>query len=404
MFFFAFIDRVNISFAAMDMRRDLSIPATTYGLGAGIFFLGYFIFEIPGNYILTKVGARTWLAVTMVTWGIISAGMAFIGNGRELLLLRFLLGIAEAGFYPGTLFFLMQSFPEKWHGRVISYLIVVIPVSSAVSSLLSGMILHLSGIWGFHGWQWIFLLEGLPSTFLGILLFICLPNSVGEAGWLSHEEREYLCKVRQRRVQVKADRTAHSFLAVARDPYVWKLASIFFCLSFVNGTIHFWLPQMIGSVGFDKYTVMRLLPIPYFIGAVALIICAARLDRSGKRRWNILIPMGLAFLCLILTIVCQPLMMKGIFITIAIASLFTVLGLMWVVPGQILQGPAAAGGIALINSIGNLGNFFGPSIFSGLVQETGHYSVGLVMDSVVMFLSFLIFYVISAEKSGDVPL
>lgn len=374
------------------MRRDLSIPASVYGLGAGIFFLGYFAFEVPASYVLAKIGARRWLAITMVAWGLISASMAFIKNGQELLVYRFLLGIAEAGFFPGALFFLMQIFPRRWHARVISYLIVIIPLSSAVSALISGFIFRLSGTWNLHGWQWIFLLEGLPSVVLGGLLFVVLPDAIEKAPWLTQAERKYLHDSRQAHSPPAGKQPSQAFRAVFMDLQIWKIASIFFCLSFVNGTINFFLPQMIAFAGVDKSHVMYLVPVPYSLGAICLILCAARSDISGRRRWNILVPMGVAVLGLVFVLPGESLALKGASITFAIAALFTVLGLMWVVPGQLLKGPGAATGIALINSIGNLGNFFGPSIFSALLQFTGKYNFGIAIDAAVVLTAMIAFY------------
>jgi ACS family tartrate transporter-like MFS transporter len=390
-FFFAYVDRVNVSFAAIDMRRDLSISASAYGLGAGIFFLGYFVFEVPGNYLLVRVGARAWLSICMVAWGLISAAMAFVTSGTELLIVRFLLGVAESGFYPGILFFLMQAFPPRWHARVISYLIIVIPVSSAISALLSGLIFRLGGTLTLHGWQWLFLLEGLPSILLGVVIYLYLPNRVEEASWLTSEERSYL-SARQNALRSDGTaRTFHSFISVAGNPVVWKLACIFFCISFVNGTIHFWLPQMVASVGFDRQDVMRLVTIPYILGGVALIVCASRSASTGNAKIVIAVSMVAACTCLLLTAVIGNIVLQGCLITLAVAALFIVLGLMWVVPGQFLEGARVAAGVALINSFGNLGNFFGPTMFSFIVEKAGHYNYGLLLDAFVISAAAMLF-------------
>lgn len=388
----------------MDMRRDLQISASIYGLGAGIFFLGYFLFEIPGNYLLTRIGARLWLSVCMIAWGVISASMSCVTNGTELLCGRFVLGVAEAGFYPGILFFLMQAFPRHWHGRVISYLIVVIPVSSALSAFMSGLIFHLHGVLGLHGWQWLFVLEGLPSILLGFVLYGYLPNRIEEASWLTQAEREYLALRHQESGLRSSSKSFRVFASVAADGTVWRLAAIFFCISFVNGTIHFWLPQIVSSVGYGRQTVMRLVTVPYILGALALIVCAARSDRTGNPRTALFVAMIASCMGLFMTAWGGNVMWQGLFMTIAIACLFIVLGLLWVIPGDRLRGTKVAGGVALINSVGNLGNFFGPTIFSFTLEKSGHYQIGLLMDAIIVFLAAVMFMAVTAvaTQRGDV--
>ena len=398
MFFFAYVDRVNVSFAAGDMRHDLMLSGTTYGLGAGIFFIGYVLFEMPGNYILGRLGARLWLSVCMIAWGLVSAGMAFVGTGTEFLVMRFVLGVAESGFYPGILFFLMQAFPPKLHARVVSYLIVVIPVASAVSSLLASIILHLNGAWNLHGWQWLFLIEGLPSILLGVLLYHYLPERLEHAAWLTEDERAVMAG---RLAYLRASRQARSldlFLGAFRLPIVWKIAVVFFCISFVSGTIHFWLPQMIAHVGFDRHNVLRLATVPYFTGAVALLICVRRTGTATDNR-RILSALLIACLALGSMTLTPSLAGQGALLTLATAALFVILGLMWGLPGRFLHGVQAAAGVALINSFGNLGNFFGPVVFASLAGSTSAYARGLIMDALMLGVATIFFWTLTRKGS-----
>ncbi|MBS1103123.1 MFS transporter [Gluconobacter sp. Dm-62] len=397
-FFFAYVDRVNVSFAAGDMRHDLMLSGTTYGLGAGIFFIGYVLFEMPGNYILGRLGARLWLSVCMIAWGLVSAGMAFVGNGTEFLTMRFVLGMAESGFYPGILFFLMQAFPAKLHVRVISYLIVVIPVASAVSSLLASVILHLNGMWTLHGWQWLFLIEGLPSIFLGGLLYYYLPERLEQAAWLTEDERVIMAS---RLASLRTSRQVRSldvFLGAFRLPVVWKIAAVFFCISFVSGTIHFWLPQMIAHAGFERHQVLRLATIPYFAGALALLVCVRRTDTATDNR-RILSALVIACLALWGITLTAYIAGQGILLTLATAALFVILGLMWGLPGRFLHGMQAAAGVALINSFGNLGNFFGPVAFAFLAGPTAVYARGLVMDALMLGIAGLLYWTLTRKKT-----
>lgn len=380
------------------MIRDLGLSGTAYGLGAGIFFIGYVLFELPGNYILGRIGARTWLSACMIAWGIVSAGMAFVSTGPQFLAMRFVLGIAESGFYPGILAFLMQAFRPNLHAKVVSYLIVVIPVASAISALLAGAILHLAGTWHLQGWQWLFLIEGLPSTALGVLLYICLPERLEQARWLTVDERALMTRRLADSGPSRQSRALRFYLGAFTLPVVWKIATVFFCISFVSGTIHFWLPQMIAHTGFSRQAVLRLATIPYFAGAVALLICVRRTQiRTDDRR--ILAALMIACLALAgITLTLYP-VLQGVLLTVATAALFVILGLMWGLPGRFLQGVQAAAGVALINSFGNLGNFFGPVIFSYLAGSKAAYLHGLLADAGVLGVAIVLFWRLTQRRT-----
>ncbi len=383
----AFIDRGNVGFAALTMRADLNMSAGAYGLGAGIFFISYFFCELPSNLILARVGARRWIARIMISWGVLSAATAFSWNVPSFLVFRFLLGAAEAGFYPGALFFLMQWFPDGWRARMTSFLLLAVPLSSAISAPISGMLLGMNGVAGLHGWQWLFIIEAVPTVLLAIVLLCTLPNRIEEAGWLSAQEKADARKLLDAEAQNRHRVAQVDLRAMFAQPRVWLLGLVLFFNSMTNGTVSFWLPQIVKSGGFSNVAVGFIVSIPYTIGAVVLLLWGMHSDRTGERRWHVVLPLLVSATGIGLAAVFDQVGLRITGLTLAATGMFSVLGIIFTLPGEFLLGLAAAGGIAVINSIGNLGNFAGPYAVGLLKDYTEGYGAGLALDACTLLIA-----------------
>ncbi|MEB2552265.1 MFS transporter [Burkholderia gladioli] len=375
----AYLDRVNVGFAKLQMAADLNLSDTVYGLGAGIFFFGYFLFEVPSNIILHKVGARVWIARIMITWGLISALMMFVTTPAMFYVMRFLLGVAEAGFFPGVILYLTYWYPANRRGRMTTFFMTAIALSGVIGGPVSGYILKtFHGSNGWAGWQWLFLLEGIPSILVGLLVLAALEDRIAKAAWLSDEEKALLTRNVQAEEALKDN---HSIGRVLASPRVWLMALIYF--SFVMGLygVGFWLPTIIKSTGVtDSFTIGLLSAIPYAAAVVGMILIARSADRRRERRWHVALPAALGAIGLLLSVVWAhqtALAMVGL--TLATIGILTTLPLFWSLPTAFLGGTAAAAGIALVNSIGNLAGFLSPYMIGWLKQATGSNDAGMVM-------------------------
>lgn len=395
---FAFLDRGNVGFAALTMRADLSLSATAYGLGAGVFFIGYFLCEVPSNLMLLRFGPRRWIARIMISWGLISAATALAWDAWSFLGLRFLLGFAEGGFYPGILYFLSQWFPGVWRARLTSLLLVAIPLSSALGAPLSGFLLGMDGIGGLHGWQWLFIIEGLPTCLLGFIVLLRLPERVEDARWLTPVEKGAARKILDADQKTRTANSRKTFAEMIRYPVVWALAFVFFCVSMTNGTVSFWTPQIIKAGGFSNQTVGVLTAIPYSIGILALVIWGWHSDMRNERRWHVVIPLLLAAFGVTITASSQTVAMQVFGLSVASLGMFSVLAILWTLPGEFLVGTAAAGGIALINSVGNLGGFAGPLMVGVLKDTTGSFAGGLLVDAVVLLVASMVVLIVTQRS------
>ncbi|SAK71167.1 major facilitator transporter [Caballeronia fortuita] len=375
----AYLDRVNVGFAKLQMAADLQLSDAVYGFGAGIFFFGYFIFEIPSNIILHRVGARVWIARIMITWGIISALTMFITTPTMFYVMRFLLGAAEAGFFPGIILYLTYWFPAQRRGRITTLFMTAIALSGLIGGPISGWIMdafHMKNGW--HGWQWLLLLEGIPSIVVGIVVFLKLDDRIAKASWLTHEERELLER------NIAADNVEKEDLSLGKilsSPKVWLMSIIYF--SFVMGLygVSFWLPTIIKSMGIkDALHVGLLSAIPYGAAVIGMLLAARSADRSGERRWHIAIPAFIGAIGLVLSVVWASnttLAMLGL--TLATMGILTTLPLFWSLPTAFLAGTGAAAGIAMINSLGNLAGFLSPYLVGWLKQVTASNASGMFM-------------------------
>ena len=375
----AYLDRVNVGFAKLQMLSDLKFSETVYGLGAGIFFIGYFIFEIPSNLMLHRFGARKWIARIMITWGVISACMMFVETPTSFYILRFFLGVAEAGFFPGIILYLTYWYPAARRAKVTSLFMTGIPMAGVIGGPLSGWILaSFNGTAGIAGWKWLFLLEALPSVVLGVLVLIFLDDKIGNAKWLNPNEKAML----QRNIDADgANIESHSALGAFRNTKVWILSAAYF--SFIMGLygVSFWLPTLIKDSGISSpVTIGWLVAIPYGAAVVSMIWASANSDRTGERRWHIAIPALLGALGLLAsTLVPQTPFWAIVTLSVATMGILTGLAQFWCLPTAFLGGAAAAAGIALINSVGNLAGFVSPFIVGWIKDLTGSTNNGLLL-------------------------
>ena len=375
----AYLDRVNVGFAKLQMLQDLQFSDTVYGLGAGIFFIGYFLFEVPSNVILHRVGARVWIARIMVTWGLISAGMMFVESVTSFYVMRFLLGVAEAGFFPGIILYLTYWYPAARRARMTALFMSAIALSGVIGGPLSGWIMQsFAGVGGLKGWQWLFVLEGLPSVAVGIATLFYLDDSIDGAKWLTSPEKELL---KRNIVAENASKQDLSIRAVFKDGRVWLMSLIYF--SFVMGLygVSFWLPTIIKATGVkDALQIGMLTAIPYGAAVVAMIFVSRSADRTGERRWHVAVPGLLGAVGLVLSVTWgQNTVLAMTALTLATMGILTTLPLFWSLPTSFLAGAGAAAGIALINSVGNLAGFVSPFAVGWLKDMTQSTNAGMYL-------------------------
>jgi MFS family permease len=411
----AFLDRVNVGFAKLQMAPDLQFSDIVYGFGAGIFFIGYFIFEVPSNVILERVGARMWIARIMITWGIISSAFMFTGDIHwgsvapatcqffasawyvvklgflwdvapvvsctdpefTFYFLRFLLGVAEAGFFPGIILYLTYWFPGSRRAKVVALFMTAIAISNVVGSPVSGAIMqYMNGVNGWRGWEWLFLLEGIPSVIIGALVIVLLPNGPRHAKWLTPQEQEMVVhKVHEEEGHKKDLGQRHSFMDAFRDGRVWALAVVYFCGVVCFYAVNFWMPTIIQELGIEKTDFLKvglLSMIPWGAAAVAMVVWGHHSDKTGERRWHAAGGLLLSMAGLItLALVGHAPIPSMIALTMVTVGQLSWVATFWSLPTAFLSGTAAAAGIAWINSVGNLGGHFGPDMIGRIRTMSG---------------------------------
>ena len=400
LYLIAYIDRVNIGFAAITMKEDLGFTASILGFGAGIFFLGYFLFEVPSNIILHKVGARIWIARVMVTWGIIAGGMAFVESSTSFYVMRFLLGVAEAGFFPGIILYLSYWFPARNRAGVIALFMAAAPIATAIGSPISAALLEMHGIMGLAGWQWMFLIEAIPAVILGVVVFFYMTDRPEKAAWLKPDEREWLVKTMQAEDANKGDQQHHSILRGLANPRVLALALIYFGTSAGLYTLGIWAPQIIKELGVSSMTVGLLNAIPPIISVVAMILWSRHSDKTNERTWHVALA-GLTA-AVGLAIAASTGSMFGLIAALTIVNVGISCSKppLWSMPTMFLSGAAAATGIATINSIGNLGGFAGPAMIGWVKDQTGSFAGGLYFVAGLLILSTVLTLVLSFTQKN----
>lgn len=374
---FAYLDRVNIGFAKLAMQSDLGISDAVYGLGAGIFFLGYVLFEIPSNLLLPRIGARKTISRIMVLWGLTSAGMMFVHDETTFYAMRFLLGVFEAGFAPGMIFYLTYWYGQRRMAGVMAVVMLAGPIGGAFGSPLSAWLMTgLSGAHGLAGWQWMFVVEGLPCVLFGVLALKVLSDRPADAKWLTDDEKRLLSAELH-----TTDAGHHSFGQVVRDPRVYLLAFAYFTIICGIYAVSFWLPSIIKADGVtDTMQIGLYSMIPYVCAAIAMVVIGRRSDRRGERRFHSAVPALIGAIALaVATTANGNLAVSLVGMTIATSMIWAAYTVFWAIPSQYLKGDAAAGGIALINTIGLIGGFLSPTIIGAIHSATGSMAAGLLV-------------------------
>ncbi len=379
----SYLDRINVGFAALQMNAALGFSSVTYSFGAGIFFLSYTLFEIPSNVILARVGARIWIARIMITWGLVSAATMFVRSAAAFYALRFALGAAEAGFFPGIVYCLTQWFPRRDRARAVAAFMTAVVVAGVIGGPISGALLSLDGAGGLAGWQWLFAVEGLPAVVLGVLALRLLPGRPSEARWLTHDEQEALSAQLAR--EASETGVVQSISGALSSGRVWRLAAVYFTIPVALYAMGFWMPQIVRAAsGGSDLLVGWLSAIPYAAAAVGMVVIGRHSDRTGERRWHIALSAvagGAAFAAA----GCVHGVVPAIaLLSIAMLGLASMLGPFWAFATSSLGGVGAAAGIALVNSVGNIGGFVGPNILGVLQQRAHGFSAGLVAIGAVL--------------------
>lgn len=402
LYFVAYIDRVNIGFASLTMRTDLGFSASILGFGAGIFFWGYFLCEVPSNIILHKVGARMWIARVMVTWGIISAAMAFVKGPTSFYIIRFLLGAAEAGFFPGIILYLSYWFPARHRAGVVAFFMAAAPLSTALGSPLSAALLEMNGVMGLHGWQWMFILEAIPALILGVVVFFYMTDKPEKAKWLKDDERTWLVNVMNDEAAKRSTTAKHGIISGLTNPRVLALSLIYFGTSAGLYTLGIWAPQIIKQLGVSSMTVGVLNAIPPVVSVIAMIFWSRHSDRTGERTWHVALACVAAAVGLSIAAVANSVVGLIAALTLVNIGISCAKPPLWTMPTMFLSGAAVATGIATINSIGNLGGFAGPAMIGWVKDQTGSYAGGLYFVAGLLLLSAVLTLLLARTQKAPI--
>ena len=383
-YFFAYLDRVNIGYAAITMNAQIGLTATSFGFVAGIFFIGYVLFEIPSNLILERVGARRWLARIMITWGLVSAGTAFVWSPESLGVARFLLGLAEAGYFPGLVFFLMAWLPNAYRARFIGSLIAVAVLSVVIGGPISGAIMSIGTVWGLKNWQWLYILEGLPTVFIGLAILVWLPNSPREVAWLGAGEKAWLAAKLEEEHVVKESVRSYTLREVLTSPVMWMIGAAIFPIGAATYSVLAWLPQVVKEFGLSNVQTGFVSSIPFLVTAVAMMWWSARSDRLSERPWHIFLPSMMTAVGLVVVAYSPAGLVSLVGITFTVVGLFSSLTILFTLAPSYLTGVAAAAGTAMVTAVGNIGSFAGPYMVGWIRDATGSHQNSLLVFAVLM--------------------
>jgi MFS transporter, ACS family, tartrate transporter len=382
-----YLDRTNIGFAALTMNKELGFSATEFGIGAGVLFVGYTVFEIPSNLALYRFGARRWIARIMISWGIISALTALVVGVKSYYLARFALGVAEAGFFPGVAYYFAAWFPTQYRTRMLAWFLIAIPVSSLVGGPISGLLLELDGVFGIKGWQWLFIVEGIPAVALGFVVLRVLADRPEDAEWLSPKERNILKAMLDAEHR---ERPKSSLVAALADKRVIILALVQFGFTVGSYGVSIFLPQIIKTSGLSNLAVSFLAAVPYIFASAGMIWWAWHVDRTGKKIGNLVIACAVGAIGLAASVISGSLAIGLTALTVALVGITSARAIFWPIPTRFLEGVGAAAGLAFINSIGTIGGFAGPYLMGFLRDFTGSFNAGLLAMAGILLLTTLL--------------
>lgn len=376
LYFFNITDRVNVGFAALTMNRDFDFSPSVYGFGAGAFFLGYALFQVPSNAILERVGARRWIFLILLVWGALSASNAAIHNASQFYTVRVLLGIVEAGFFPGMILYLTYWFTKSFRARLVAWFMAAVPLANVVGAPISSMILGLNGVGGLAGWQWLFVIEGVPTILLAFAVLKFLPDGPSDAPWLDEEERGIIA------ARLKSDDTSEhrSFWPALRDPRVYALGLVYFGYSIAFYGVGLWMPQIVQGMGVSNLMTGFAIAPAYLAALIAMLLWGRSSDRNGERVWHVALPALMMTAAFLVASLIHDNLVVFLMLSLVLVGSMALQGPFWVLPSTFLGGAAAAGGIALINTIGTAaGGFAGPYVLGFLREATGGYTVGMMV-------------------------
>ncbi len=402
-YFIAYLDRVNIGFAGATMTKDLGLTQGVFGGAAGIFFIAYFFFEVPSNMMLDRFGARIWIARIMLTWGLIAGAEAFVVGEWSLKGIRLLLGVAEAGFFPGIIFFLTLWFPSAYRARIVGLFMFAIPISTVIGSPLSGLILNMEGYQGLHGWQWMFLIEALPALLMSLAVLFYLTDRPKQAAWLTGEESAWLQGRLDAERATREGAGAASWLTSMLDPRVIALGFVYMGCNIPQYGLSFFLPQIVKAFGLTNVQAGFVTALPYAVGALGMILWGRHSDKTQERKWHVIIPLLVIVFGLAAAASVDDPAVKMAFLCVAGFGFFAVLPVFWTLPTSFLSGAGAAAGIAAVNSIGNLGGYFGPQVFGWLRDSTHTDYAGLVFLAACALVAVVIVLVVGHDPALEKP-
>lgn len=394
----AYLDRINVSFGVLQMRGQLGLSDRVYGRAAGIFFAGYFFFQLPSNLVLEKFGVRRWISALMIVWGVISCLMIFIRGPISFYSMRFLLGAAEAGFFPGIILYMKRWFPARSRARAVAWFMTANPLAGVVGSPISGALLGLHGA-GLSGWQWMFLIEGMPAILLGAIVFWTLSDSPHEADWLKDEERVWLLQTLAQERQADASVPLRSIWAVVFSGRIWLLSLVYFGVSTTMYGVTLWLPSVIRAFSGLSYLWTGMVAVlPFLVTVVAMVLVGMRSDRTGERRWHTAIPAFAAAAGLVAAAYGHSTIIVVTGIGLGLACAESMVGPFWAMATSRMAGLSAAAGIAVINSLANLGGYFGPDIIGLFRNENGGFRGGLLAIGATVALSGGIALIVGRQR------
>jgi len=399
----SFLDRINIGFAALTMNKDLAITRQQFGLVAGIFFFGYFLFEIPSNLLMHRIGARIWIARILITWGILATLTGFVHSVHQLYVVRFLLGLAEAGYFPGIALYLTYWFRQRDQAQAIALFLAGIPVSSILGAPISGFILEHVHWLSISSWRWLLILEGIPAVVCGVLTYFLLPNRPAEAKFLNQEEKDWIAGELAREEREKLASHKISAVQAVMNKRVWHLGLIGFTLNIGMYTMSFWMPQLVKSVssGYSNSLIGLLVMIPHLVGLPVMVLMSRSSDRKQERRYHAAIPAIAAGIALASLGAAQSMFPTIVLLSFAALGIYSVYGPLYSLPADFLTGFAAASGIALVSSLANLGGFAGPYATGWISQKTGSLYGGLAVAGVSLFASATLMLLLPRRLRGN---